>query len=226
MNNIKNILWGIILVIIGVIIGLNTIGITDIDIFFDGWWTLVIIVPCFIGLFTNKDKTGNIIGLLVGVILLLGMQNIIDFNLIWKLLLPSIIVIIGLSLIFKNTFNSKINNEIKKLNNKNTKNNEYCATFSGQRIDFPNEEFKGATLNSVFGSITCDLREAKIKEDVVINASSVFGGIDIIVPDDVNIKIKYNSIFGGVNNKKKNNEDKKYTIYVNASCLFGGVDIK
>lgn len=226
MNNIKNILWGIILVIIGFIIGLNTIGITDIDIFFDGWWTLVIIVPCFIGLFTNKDKTGNIIGLLVGVILLLGMQNIIDFNLIWKLLLPSIIVIIGLSLIFKNTFNSKINNEIKKLNNKNTKNNEYCATFSGQRIDFPNEEFKGATLNSVFGSITCDLREAKIKEDVVINASSVFGGIDIIVPDDVNIKIKSNSIFGGVNNKKKNNEDKKYTIYVNASCLFGGVDIK
>ena len=226
MNNIKNILWGIILVIIGVIIGLNTIGITDIDIFFDGWWTLVIIVPCFIGLFTNKDKTGNIIGLLVGVILLLGMQNIIDFNLIWKLLLPSIIVIIGLSLIFKNTFNSKINNEIKKLNNKNTKNNEYCATFSGQRIDFPNEEFKGATLNSVFGSITCDLREAKIKEDVVINASSVFGGIDIIVPDDVNIKIKSNSIFGGVDNKKKNNEDKKYTIYVNASCLFGGVDIK
>ena len=217
MNNIKNILWGIILVIIGVIIGLNTIGITDIDIFFDGWWTLVIIVPCFIGLFTNKDKTGNIIGLLVGVILLLGMQNIIDFNLIWKLFL---------SLIFKNTFNSKINNEIKKLNNKNTKDNEYCATFSGQRIDFPNEEFKGATLNSVFGSITCDLREAKIKEDVVINASSVFGGIDIIVPDDVNIKIKSNSIFGGVNNKKKNNEDKKYTIYVNASCLFGGVDIK
>ena len=226
MNNIKNILWGIILVIIGVIIGLNTIGITYIDIFFYGLQTLVIIVPCFIGLFTNKDKTGNIIGLLVGVILLLGMQNIIDFNLIWKLLLPSIIVIIGLSLIFKNTFNSKINNEIKKLNNKNTKDNEYCATFSGQRIDFPNEEFKGATLNSVFGSITCDLREAKIKEDVVINASSVFGGIDIIVPDDVNIKIKSNSIFGGVNNKKKNNEDKKYTIYVNASCLFGGVDIK
>lgn len=226
MNNIKNILWGIVLIIIGVIIGLNTMGIINIDIFFDGWWTLFIIVPCFIGLFTNKDKTGNIIGLLVGVILLLGMQNIIDFNLIWKFLLPSIIVIIGLSLIFKNTFNSKINSEIKKLNSKNTKDNEYCATFSGQRIDFPNEEFKGATLNSVFGSITCDLREAKIKEDVVINASSVFGGIDIIVPDDVNIKIKSNSIFGGVDNKKKNNEDNKYTIYVNASCLFGGVDIK
>ena len=119
MNNIKNILWGIILVIIGVIIGLNTIGITNIDIFFDGWWTLVIIVPCFIGLFTNKDKTGNIIGLLVGVILLLGMQNIIDFNLIWKLLLPSIIVIIGLSLIFKNTFNSRSEEHTSELQHNN-----------------------------------------------------------------------------------------------------------
>lgn len=226
MNNMKSILWGVVLVLLGVLVGTNSLGITNIDIFFDGWWTLFIIVPCFIGLFTNNDKTGNIIGLLVGVILLLGMQNIIDFNLIWKLLLPSIIVIIGLSLIFKNTFNSKINSEIKKLNSKDTKDNEYWATFSGQRIDIPNEEFKGATLNSVFGSITCDLREAKIKEDVVINTSSVFGGIDIIVPDDVNIKIKSNSIFGGVNNKKKNNEDNKYTIYVNASCLFGGVDIK
>ena len=226
MNNVKNIFWGIALVVIGVIIGLNTMNVVNIDIFFDGWWTLFIIVPCFIGLFTDNDKTGNIIGLFVGVILLLGMQNIIDFNLIWKLLLPSIIVIIGLSLIFKNTFNSKINDEIKKLNGKNTKDNEYCAIFSGQKLDFSNEEFKGATLSSVFGGITCDLREAKIKEDVVINTSAIFGGIDIIVADDVNIKIKSNSIFGGVDNKKKNNTDKKYTIYVNANCLFGGVNIK
>ena len=92
MKSFGNVLWGIVLIVVGLIIGGNALGITNINIFFDGWWTLVIIVPCFIGLFTNKDKTGNIIGLLVGVILLLGMQNIIDFNLIWKLLLPSIIV--------------------------------------------------------------------------------------------------------------------------------------
>ena len=32
MNNFKTILWGIVLVIIGVIIGLNTLDITNIDI--------------------------------------------------------------------------------------------------------------------------------------------------------------------------------------------------
>ena len=57
-------------------------------------------------------------------------------------------------------------------------------------------------------------------------ASSIFGGIDIIVPKDVNIKVTSTSIFGGVENKVKNNTTNKKTIYINATCLFGGVDIK
>lgn len=226
MNN-KNILWGIVLVIIGVIVGLNALNITNINIFFNGWWTLFIIIPSLIGLLKEKDKTGNIIGLIIGVVLLLGVQNIIDFDLIWKLILPVIIIIVGLSLIFGNNLNKKINNEIKKINNKKGKNEEYCSTFSEQKIDFDDEEFKGASLTAVFGGITLDLRKAKINEDVVINTTSVFGGIDIYVPDNIKIKVKSTSIFGGVDNKKiKNDNEKEHIIYINASCIFGGVDIK
>lgn len=226
MNN-KNILWGIVLVIIGVIVGLNALNITNINIFFNGWWTLFIIIPSLIGLLNEKDKTGNIIGLIIGVVLLLGVQNIIDFDLIWKLILPVIIIIVGLSLIFGNNLNKKINNEIKKINNKKGKNEEYCSTFSEQKIDFDDEEFKGVSLTAVFGGITLDLRKAKINEDVVINTTSVFGGIDIYVPDNIKIKVKSTSIFGGVDNKKiKNDNEKEHIIYINAGCIFGGVDIK
>ena len=226
MNN-KNILWGIVLVIIGVIVGLNALNITNINIFFNGWWTLFIIIPSLIGLLKEIDKTGNIIGLIIGVVLLLGVQNIIDFDLIWKLILPVIIIIVGLSLIFGNNLNKKINNEIKKINNKKGKNEEYCSTFSEQKIDFDDEEFKGVSLTAVFGGITLDLRKAKINEDVVINTTSVFGGIDIYVPDNIKIKVKSTSIFGGVDNKKiKNDNEKEHIIYINASCIFGGVDIK
>ena len=226
MNN-KNILWGIVLVIIGVIVGLNALNITNINIFFNGWWTLFIIIPSLIGLLNEKDKTGNIIGLIIGIVLLLGVQNIIDFDLIWKLILPVIIIIVGLSLIFGNNLNKKINNEIKKINNKKGKNEEYCSTFSEQKIDFDDEEFKGVSLTAVFGGITLDLRKAKINEDVVINTTSVFGGIDIYVPDNIKIKVKSTSIFGGVDNKKiKNDNEKEHIIYINASCIFGGVDIK
>ena len=153
MNNMKSILWGVVLVLLGVLVGTNSLGITNIDIFFDGWWSLFIIIPCFIGLFSNEDKTGNIIGLLVGVVLLLGMNDILDLDKIWKLIVPSIIVIIGLSLIFKNSFNSKVNDKINKLNKEKNSDDNYFAAFSGQDVNLSNKKFNGSDVTACFGSI-------------------------------------------------------------------------
>lgn len=227
MKKLSNILWGLVLILLGLIIGANALGVTNIDIFFDGFWTLFIIVPCFIGLFNQKEKTGNIIGLLIGVGLLLGCQNVIDFNLMWKLILPIILIVIGLSFIFKDLLNKKMSDEIKKLNKKKNTDDSCCATFSEQKIKFDKEQFKGADLTAVFGSIKYDLRNAVINEDVVINASSIFGGINILVPKNVKIKIKSTSIFGEVENKSNTKEDEKsHIIYVNGTTLFGDVEIK
>lgn len=203
-------------------------GLTNINIFFDGWWTLFIIVPCFIGLFKEREKTGNIIGLLIGIALLLACQDILNFEIIWKLAFPAILVIIGLSLIFKDTINSEVNKEIKKLNENKTKDGGYCATFSGQNLNFDGEKFSGTDLTAVFGGIKCDLRNAIIEDDVVINVSSIFGGTEIYIPEDVKVKVKSTSIFGGVDEKKKNKIEsaEAHTIYINATCLFGGAEIK
>lgn len=225
MKNISRILWGIVLVLIGGIFGLNELGITSINVFFNGWWTLFIIVPCFIGLLTQYEKKGNIIGLLVGIILLLCCNELIDIYIASKLILPIILIIIGLSFIFKDVFNSKINKKIKELN-KSKKDDVICATFSSEKIKYDKEEFNGTDINAIFGGVELDLRESIITKDVVINTTSVFGGVDILVPSDVKIKVKSSSIFGGVSNKKNSENKKEITIYINATCLFGGVDIK
>ena len=227
MKNIKNILWGIILIIIGTIIGTNALGITNINIFFKGWWTLIIIIPCFIDLFKESNKTGNIIGILIGTVLLLCCQDILDFNKIWELILPTILIIIGLSIIFKDIFNSKINSEIKKLNEKRL-DKGYCSTFSSQNIKLDKEKFTSTNLDAVFGGIELDLRNSIIEKDVVINCSCIFGGIDIYVPENVRVKVKSNSIFGGVDQKKRKNNTNESSpiIYINATCIFGGVEIK
>ncbi len=225
MKKISNLLWGLIFIIVGVVFGLNALGISDINIFFDGWWTLFIIVPCFIGLFNDDDKSGNLIGLIIGACLLLGCLDVVEFEIIWKLMVPFILVMIGLSFIFKDMLNSKIKKDIKKLNKNDLK--ECCACFSSQDLDFSNEEYKGSSLTAVFGSIKCNLKDAVIKEDVVINTTSIFGGITIYVPKDVNVKVSSTSIFGGVSDERKERiKDSKYTIYVNATTMFGGVEIK
>lgn len=221
-------LWGIVLVVLGVIFGLNALDITDVNIFFDGWWTLFIIVPCAIGLFTEREKTGNLVGVIIGAVLLLACQDVFRFELIGKLIVPVAFVAIGLSMVLKYFFGGKVKAEIKSINEKNgSAKEEFYSTFSGQNIGFNGKEFKGTTLSAVFGGIKCDLTGAVITEDVVINASAVFGGVDIIVPLHYNVKVESNSIFGGVSEKRTlaSNPDAP-TVYVNATCIFGGVDIK
>lgn len=222
----ENVLWGLGFIIVGILVLVNALGIIEINVFFKGWWTLFIIVPCFVNIFKDNDKTASIIGTVFGILLLLAVRDVINFDLLWKILLPLVLIIIGLSLIFKDKVSDKVKDEIKKLN-KNSK-DEYTATFSGQDLNFDDEEFKGCELNAIFGGIKCDIKNAKLKDDVVINASSIFGGITLYVPKDVNVKVVSNSIFGGVSdNYNKNKNDKKgKTIYVNATCLFGGVEIK
>lgn len=227
MKKFGNTLWGLVLIVIGLVIGGNALGITNIDLFFDGWWTLLIIIPSFIGLFKEQEKTGNIIGLLIGIALLLACRDLLDFGLIWKLMFPTILVVFGLSMIFKDTIGRKVSNKIKELNEKKTGENEYCATFSGQDVKFDGEKFTGVDLTAIFGGVKCDLKNAVIEADAVINTTSIFGGIDIIVPENVKVKVKSSSIFGGVSDGRKYVENKEgHTIYVNATCLFGGVDIK
>ena len=226
MKNMKSIIWGLVLIAVGVILAGNAVDLFDIDVFFDGWWTLFIIVPCLAGVLTDSDKKGSIIGLVIGVLLLLACQDILNFDIIWKLLLPIIVICIGLSIIFKNAFDKEIGKNIDKLNKKLNKDNGYCATFSGQNIKI-DEDFTGTNLNAIFGGIDIDLRKAKIKDDALINVTSVFGGVDIFLPEDVRVKVKSNSIFGGVSNKKEITDKKdSKTIYINATCIFGGVEIK
>ena len=185
------------------------------------------IVPCFIGLFKDNEKTGNVIGLVIGVALLLACQDILDFNLIWKLAFPVILVVVGLSIIFKDVIGGKVSSEIKKLNEKRNGENSYCATFAGQNVNFNGEKFTGADLTAVFGGVKCDVRNAIIDSDVVINASSTFGGIEIYVPSNVKVKIKSTPIFGGVSNKANTKTDENsHTIYINGTALFGGVEVK
>lgn len=226
MRKVSSIILGLVFILIGVLVGLNALGIANINLFFDGWWTLFIIIPCVIGLINDHDKTGSIIGIIVGVCLLLCCQNVLSFDLLWKLLLPIILVVIGLSILFKEMLMTKVRTKIDKLNKEKKSDDVNSAIFGGQNINYANEEFKGCDLEAVFGGIDLDLRDAIINEDVVINAKCVFGGIDIYVPKNVNVVVSSTSLFGGIDNElDKKFDEGKSTVYINAKCVFGGVGV-
>ena len=227
MEKLNRILWGLVFIVLGIVIALNALDIINFNIFFNGWWTFIIIIPCFIGLFdgTKEGKLGNIIGILVGVVLLLVAQGLLRFDIVFKLFIPAVLVIIGLYLLFGNVFRSKVTDKLRELKKESGNGEAICATFSEQFVTKNDEKFENATVDAVFGSVVLDLSKAKIKDEAVITASAIFGGIDIIVPKDVEVKIKSTPIFGGVSNTTKNKDAKK-VIYIDALALFGSVEVK
>ena len=229
MKKVGPIIWGVAIIALGVIFGGNALGWFDFNIFFDGWWTLFIIVPSAISLITEKEKISNLGFLAVGIILLLAAQNVFSYDVAWKVILAVFLVMLGLTIvvksIFRNKFDKEIEKKIKELENDKTVDSQ-VAVFSGSDRVYSDEVFLGSNLVAIFGGVNLDLRKAKFDRDTVIKALCLFGGIDIKVPEDVQIKIKSGFIFGGISDDRKGDTSKgKYTIYIDAAGGFGGVSI-
>ncbi|MBO4897055.1 MAG: hypothetical protein J5590_02000 [Clostridia bacterium] len=99
MKKATGIVIGILLILFGAVYLLNSLGIADIDLTFEGWWTLFIIVPCLNGLITRPEKLGYAIGLVFGVLLLLAAQGIITYDFIVTLIIPALAIGFGIKLI-------------------------------------------------------------------------------------------------------------------------------
>lgn len=236
---------GLIFIILGILYAGSALNIFTFSIFFPGFWTLFIIVPCFYGLFRKgEDKTSYMIGLIIGICLLINAQDISLHINFWPLLLAIICIVIGVRLVFpkksKSTFRFSYNSSDKTANINGTDfDNNYhksesgyinvSALFSGKEIRLDNEIFHGGDLGAVFGGVDLDLRNAIITEDVTINVNAIFGGIDLYVPS--NVKVVANdptTLFGGIDiasSFRGNPGDIAPTVYLKGSCIFGGIDI-
>lgn len=222
---LSNILWGIAFIIVGVGFAGNALDLWDFRLFFAGWWTLFIIVPCLISVIQNGPRTSTVIGIVIGVLMLLAAQGIVKWDILGDMIVPVIFVIIGVGFIFRSTGRNRIPRDIEARFVQGE--SDLTAVFGERKANFRNQTFEGATINAVFGGVELDLREAVIEHDVLIHATAIFGGADIFVPGNVKVKVSSVPIFGGVSNKSlAPAEPSAPTVFVNATCMFGGIDIK
>ncbi len=229
MKKTKSIIWGIVLIAAGVIWALSSLGMVEVNIFFDGWWTLFIIVPSAISLVTSRDKISALVGLAVGVVILLCVRDVLEFDMILKLVVPAVIVIVGLKMIISTFADKKTEDAVREMERNTDNIDNVFALFTGEKVDCRGKVFCGAEINAIFGGVDYDLRGAVIEPDCAIKATALFGGIDIIVPANVKVRVKSTSIFGGTSNKVRRANDGAedvITIYVSALSMFGGIDIK
>lgn len=113
--------------------------------------------------------------------------------------------------------------------------NSSVITNAGRNLD-------GHNATAVFGGVKVDLSAAPLPAgEIRINLCAIFGGIEVIVPDDVGIRVTGVTIFGGAEVRKEsvgsgifsinNYTTPNYTqatrrIHIDVTTIFGGVSVK
>ena len=220
-KRISSVLWGLILIAVGIGIVGAMAGAWEFRIFFDGWWTLIFIIPAVLSIIEHGIRIGNTIGLVLGVALLSCCQGWLPWDVLSRMLVPVVMILIGGVMVFKNLFHLNLG-RVKVPNEKRL---EELVVFSGKNLVIQNEFF-GIDGEAIFSGLTIDLRGAQITENISIDALAVFGGVDILLPANVSVKLSDLSLFGGCSNSRKYNPAEGPTVYINATALFGGVEVK
>lgn len=220
-KRISSTLWGLIFIAAGIGIVGAMAGAWEFNILFAGWWTVFLIVPAVLGMIEHGIRIGNTIGLVLGVALLACCQGWLPWEVLSRMLVPVVMILIGGVMVFKNLFHLNLG----RVKVPNEKRMEELVVFSGKNMIVQNE-FYGMEAEAIFGGLTIDLRGAQITENISIDAMAVFGGVDILLPANVSVKLSDLSLFGGCSNSRNYSPVDGPTVYVNATALFGGVEVK
>lgn len=352
-KRISNILWGIVWLVLGLWIAGDMLGILHFSPFFEGWWTMFIIVPSALSMIEHKPRSSNIIGLCIGVFFLMSSWNLLTWGMAGRLIWPTVLIVAGAGYLIKRQrigyqeykqvgggcngaawYGGQGSSHYRKFEDdgrnqgfgnsresgyqnsqndgwqqapggqdgyreRNDRRNEYqgqqeyrgqqtyqsyrqenyqeapnqqnrqsyqnyaggfqgqqpyqgqrqdpseihsveksgsgavqnmpsfTALFSSRNVNYNGDIFDGALVNAVFGGVELDLRNAIFETDVRIDVMSLFGGIEIKVPEYVNVKVDDTPILGGVSNKARLMPmPGAPTIYIRATCILGGLEIK
>jgi len=250
----QGVIFAVLLIAAGVLLFLDNIGLFH---FHDIWrfWPVALIA---IGVAKLTDCRGlggrvwSLMLILVGASFLLS--NLGLWHVSWSLIWPLALIGFGLMLLVNalerhnhpaSTYETPVSTSSGNtpptnpapnsgpLNTSPENTLREWVTFGGVKRRLDTQNFQGGEAVAVFGGIEIDLRRANIApgaKDVVIDANSTFGGIEIRVPYSWRVITSGIGIFGGYEDKTIPPEGQGATdaprLVVKGYALFGGVSIE
>lgn len=236
-NNSIGIVLGLLFLVIGAGYLAEVLGFIDnFTIFFDGWWTLFIIVPCFCGLFgKGGGKIGNLIGIAIGLFLLLAAQGVLRGEKLWALLVAVICVLIGVNLIFpkkkQNVASEKAEAHTDRFDrgrgeNVNTARDAGVERFTDAEVVEEGPLSESGELSTETTGYAGENKESyeNVGDTDKIVCSAVFSGRDIRVDNSYFNGADLSALFGGIDMNLKNALIRK-NVTIEVKAVFGGIDI-
>lgn len=193
----------------------------------------------------NRREFWGAIILIIGLIFLFGNLEILDYSVrrFIRNLWPVILIIVGIAFIIRHTGRKGKNNWAKDNFFYRTGDHIHGSisrVFGDSDIEARGIEIDGLDCTSVFGDLSLNLAEAKLKSGInKVYVSTTFGDITVIVPSNMEAKAYGATTFGdlyvlgrsasGISNNitmqsdgYDNTADK---VYITATATFGDIKV-
>lgn len=220
---------GIVLLVIGTSLMLKHLNL--IPSF--GWlpvvfsWKMLLVVLGLTIIVAASNKIPGIVLLLIGGMFILSDLNLIPELSFWRVMVPIILIVIGLTIIFSRSlhpgFGGHKNVSLDVL--------DEVAILGGSKQIISSRSFKGGKMTAILGGGEIDLTPSELSPGVnTLELVAIFGGAGIYVPEDWTVKIDVVSIMGGFSDSRKPSriivQDENKVLVIKGFVLFGGGEIK
>jgi len=225
-KNDKRAMFGYGLIAVGVLFIAKKSGMIPADIsHYLFSWASFFIGLGLLNIFVKKNLRAGLILMSIGSIWLVW--RVVDMPVdLQGMMFPVIAVVIGVLMVtVKNRHNKMVGNEHSEHEI------DMLTLFGGGNRKITSDQFLGGKVTSVFGGSEIDLTGAKLKEEqCVIDAFTMFGGLEISVPRGWEVQVDVTSIFGGFNDKRGpvefSAENGKKVLIIKGFAIFGGGEVK
>ena len=251
---IGGVIIGTAILLVGVLFLLQNFGLVHVRNLWE-YWPVWMIAWGIAGATSGGHASGRIWGGVIasaGTLLLLNNLHIISTN-VWGILWPLLLIVVGLQVLYRNARRRRWRDDDNFSPTRGPEDGptatpggsapqgetpgaaprpghlDEWAFFSGSRRRVDSQDFKGGEAFAMFGGVELDLRSAAITQDeVMIDASALFGGVDIQVPENWNVIVEGHGMFGGYEDKTLHTmpENARPRVVITGSAVFGGVVVK
>jgi predicted membrane protein len=225
----SGIFWGAFLVLAGVALLLDHMGIISVDRLWR-FWPLLLVCSGIPSLMRREHRLWGIVLITVGILLQLNQLGIGHFG--WNDIWPVLLIAAGLMLMW-GAIEARRSPSAPPIGGDPRTTLEDSAIFGGVERRVTSQDFQGGHINAIFGGVEIDLTEANMQADeATLDINAIFGGIEIRVPDSWQVAFRGTPIFGGIADKTRVgrtvdlSDPRRKVLILTGAVIFGGVEIK
>lgn len=188
------------------------------------WWPVLLIVIGGAQLLDRRaQKVGPVVLIGIGTVLTLRRARLLDID--FADLIPLAVALFGAKLIYDAV--TRRNRPMVLAGDSDSVVHSF-AMMAGIKRQNTSTDFRGGDVNAIMGGVELDLRNAQIRgvEGIVIDAFTLWGGVEILVPPHWKIEGHVLPLMGGFVDNTRPSAEPGPRVQIRGTAVMGAIEVK